>query len=88
MPLLVVFLGMILIFAMGTLLGYALATGHVAPNFLAAIIDAPTGSLLLLLGGLACLVQGHEESKVRYLWLGSGWILLLVFAWILFGGSL
>ncbi|WP_248885827.1 hypothetical protein [Acidithiobacillus acidisediminis] len=86
MPLLVVFLGAILIFAMGTLLGYALATGHAAPNFLAAIVYAPTGSLLLLLGGLACLVQGHEESKVRYLWLGSGWILLLVFAWSLLGG--
>jgi len=87
-PLLVVCLGLLLVFAMGTLLGYALATGHVPNHLLAAIIEAPAGDLLLLLGGFACLVQAHEESRWRMLWRMSGGILLAAFVWSLTGAFL
>ncbi|UTV80075.1 hypothetical protein MQE22_08570 [Acidithiobacillus sp. YTS05] len=82
-PLLAILAVLVLVYGVGATYGYLLAVGHPPPwvssGILGAFLDAPSGALLLLLGGLGCLLMAREEYEVRPAWLVSGTGLLLLF---------
>lgn len=82
-PLLAILAVLVLAYGLGTTYGYLLAIGHPPPwlssGVLGAFLFAPSGALLLLLGGFACLVLAREEEEVRVAWLVAGIGLILLF---------
>jgi len=91
-PLLGILSALVLAFAMGTGFGYVLAVGKppswLSGGALGAFVYAPSGAMLLLFAGLGCLVQGKDETGVRWPWQIAGITLLAGFLLVVFGGFL
>ncbi|MHB0888104.1 hypothetical protein [Acidithiobacillus sp.] len=91
-PLFGVLSALVIAFALGTSYGYLLAVGR-PPSWLSsgavgALLMAPSGALLLLLSGLACLVQARDDLGTRRIWQITGFLLLMLFLLVTFGGLL
>ena len=91
-PLLGILSALVIAFAVGTGYGYLLAVGR-PPRWLSsgavgALLMAPSGALLLLLSGLACLVQARDDRGTRRIWQITGFLLLMLFLLVTFWGLL
>lgn len=91
-PLLGILSALVIAFALGTSYGYLLAVGR-SPRWLSsgavgALLMAPSGALLLLLSGLACLVQARDDRGTGRIWQITGFLLLMLFLLVTFWGLL
>jgi len=91
-PLITVLAGLAVVFGLGFLLGADRAAGRLPQGLqsgpVAALLDVPVGGLLLLLGSFACLVQAHDDAKLRWVWRVAAVLLAAFAAWVWLGGWL
>jgi hypothetical protein len=91
-PLITVLAGLAVVFGLGFLLGVDRALGRTPAALrsgpVAVLLDVPVGGLLLLLGSFACLVQAHDDAKLRWVWRLAAVLLAAFAVWVWLGGWL